>query len=159
MKRLLGLVAALAVTGACSPVPPPTGPPAAVVPTAGPDSPSPSATSTAVGTLVVQQSRIDGGFYIEGAYAYVEVTDESGRQVTRVEDPDYHLDKEIARVELPVGSYVITTYVRPCAAACPALDESTDACSLTVEVAEERLVEVQLRRRVGRPCEASIVDS
>ena len=104
------------------------------------------------------QSRVDGGFYIEGAFAYVEVTDGSGRQVARVEDPDYHLAKELARVELPAGGYVVGTYVRPCAAACPAVDGPADGCELSVDVAAAGIVIVRVERHIGRPCVVSVVD-
>lgn len=107
----------------------------------------------------MQQSRIVGAFYIEGAFAYVEVTDESGAQIARVEDPEYHLAKEIARVDLPVGQYVIWTYVRSCAASCEALDGPTDGCELTVDVVPAEIVEVRVERDVVRPCEASLIDA
>lgn len=152
---LVTLVVALA---ACSPTPPQTRSPSAAIATAVPSSLPPSPTPVALGTLVVQQSRI-GGFYIEGAFAYVEVTNESGASVARVEDPDYHLAKELARIELPAGRYVIRSYVRPCAMACPALDGPTDGCELTVDVIAAGSVEVRVERRPGQPCEASVVDS
>lgn len=107
----------------------------------------------------MQQSRIGGGFYIEGAFAYVEVTDANGEQVARVEDAEYQLAKEIARVQLPAGRYVLRTYVRPCEAACPALDGPTDGCELTVDVIAAGTVDVRVERRVGRPCEAFVADA
>lgn len=151
------LVAVVAAVTACSPAPPPPSP-SAVVPTE-PASAPPSPSLVAEGTLVVQQSRIDGGFYTEGAFVYVEVNDQSGAQVARVEDPEYHLAKELVRVELPPGRYVIATYVRPCEAACPALDGPTDRCELSVDVVAAGVVAVQIERRVGRPCAASVVGS
>ena len=153
------LVAIIAAVTACSPAPTPNRSPSALTPTVESVSPLPSTTSLALGTLVVRQSRIAGGFYIEGAFAYVEVSDESGRPVARVEDPEYHLAKELARVELPVGGYVVGTYVRPCEAACPALDGPTDRCQLTVDVVAGEVVAVHVERSVGRACRASVVGS
>ena len=98
-----------------------------------------------------------GGFYIEGAFAYVEVTDENGAEVERFEDPEYHLAKEIARVTLPAGRYEVATYVRPCEAACPRLDGPTDRCELTVDLAAAGTVEVLVQRQVGQPCNATTV--
>lgn len=86
------------------------------------------------------------------------MTDESGTRVARVEDPGYHLAKELARVELPAGRYVIRSYVRPCEAACPALDGPTDSCEVAVDIVAAGSVEVRVDRRPGRPCEASLVD-
>lgn len=109
--------------------------------------------------MVVQQSRLGGGFYIEGAFAYVEVTDADGVQVARVEDAEYNLAKELVRVQLPAGRYAVRTYVRPCEAACPALDGPTDGCELVVDVLAPGTVGVRVERRVGRPCEISLLDA
>ena len=111
-----------------------------------------------MGTLLVQQSRILGGLYIDGAVAYVEVRSETGTEVARVEDRDYHVAKEIARVGLPPGRYVVWTYVRPCEAACPALGGPMDGCQLSLDVVAGGLVQVRVERQPGRPCQASLVD-
>ena len=150
------LVAALT---ACSPAPAPTRSPSTLTPTAEPSSPPPSPSNPTLGTLVVQQSRIIGGFYIEGAFAYVEVTNESGAPVARVEDSEYHLAKELARVELTPGRYMIRSYVRSCAGSCAALDGPTDGCEFTVDIAAAGTVEVHVERQVGRPCLASLLDA
>ena len=107
------------------------------------------------GTLVVLQSRTEGAVYIEGAFAYVDVTDESGTMVARIEDPEYHLAKEIAKIDLRAGHYRIKSFVRPCHAACPVLDEPTDSCELAIDLEAARTIEVRVQRQSGRPCLAS----
>lgn len=143
--RLLLIATAV---GACSPTPDPTTS-EAVFATVEP--------LDALGTLIVQQSSIVGGLYTEGAVAYVEVSDLDGTQVASVEDPEYRVAKELMRVDLSPGRYVIGTYVRPCEAACPILDAPTDGCELPVDLVAGATIEVRVERRVGQPCRASIV--
>lgn len=149
------LVAMCTLVAGCSPMPLPTASPS---PQSSPSaSPTLASSPSASGTLVVQQARIDGGFYIEGAFAYVEVTNESGIQIERFEDPEYHLAKEIARVMLPAGGYTVVTYVRPCEAACPLLNGPRDRCEVRVDLTPGGTVEVRVQRQVGQPCNATAV--
>ena len=130
----------LVATSACSP-----SPPATAIPASTPTSASPAP----LGTLVVEQSAIVGGFYTEGAFAYVEVSDLEGTELASVKDAEYGVAKELARVELPAGRYVIGTYVRPCEAACPVLDAPTDGCELAVDIVAGETLEVLAERWYG----------
>lgn len=71
------------------------------------------------------------------------MTDESGAQVARVEDPECHREKELARVTLPAGRYVIEIDVRRCEAPCPALDGQTDGCEPSVDVVAAGIIAVE----------------
>lgn len=139
----------LAAASACWPNPSPTAVPAGT---------PPSASSASLGTLVIAQSAVVGGLYTEGAFAYVEVTDLTGKEIASAEDADYGLAKEIARLELPAGRYVIGTYVRPCEAACPILDAPTDGCELAVDIVAGETLEARVERWVGRACEVSLAE-
>jgi hypothetical protein len=148
MKSSIALwIVTVMATVACAPDPPPT---------AMPTGASPTAIQAASGTLVVTLSAIVGGFYAEGAFAYVEVSDLTGVEMASVEETEYGRAKQIARVELPAGRYVIGTYVRPCEAACPVLDGPTDGCELAVDIVAGETVEARVERRVGRTCMVSL---
>lgn len=154
--RLL-LIAVIGLA-ACSPAPPTPSPSLTppLAPTASASTePSPSP-SPALSQVVVRQRQIDVGFYTEGAVAYVEIYGSEGELVRTAETPDYHLDVEILRTALVAGRYELRTYVRPCAAACPAMDAPTDACSVELNVAATNVITVSIGRRVGRPCSAVV---
>lgn len=148
----LAVLVALALA-ACGPRPPsPSEPPSAL---SGSLTPGPVETLQS-GQLAVRQRKVDSGLYTEGAIAFVEVRDDAGSVVTRAETADYHRDLELLRTTLPAGAYSLRTYVRPCEAACPAMDAPTDECRLELTIAGGGIVGVLIERRIGR-CAASIV--
>jgi len=108
------------------------------------------------GQLVVRQRKVDSGLYTEGAVAYLEIRDGAGIVVAEVETADYHKDLELLRTPLPAGVYSLRTYVRPCEAACPAMDAPTDECRLELTITDRDTVDVLIERRIGR-CAASVV--
>lgn len=116
---------------------------------------TPTATATdanSMGELVVSQTKVGDGFYIEGAVAFIEVRDEEGSIVAQTQTNDYHLSLVVLRAVLPSGAYTLTSYLRPCAAACPHMDPPTDACVADVAITSDTAVAVLIERRIGQPC-------
>jgi hypothetical protein len=138
------------VVGSCQPV-------SAAPPTSdGCRSPGSRRMAEPLGTLVVTQGDASGGLYIDGAYAYLEVVDPDGEIVNAMEDRDYHVAKELARVALPAGLYTIRTYVQPCDGNCSDLDAPTDACETAVDMPAAATIDIHIARRVGKPCEITV---
>jgi hypothetical protein len=105
--------------------------------------------------VVTQGDAAEGGLYIEGAIAYLEVADQDGEVIEDLDEPDYLGEKELTRIDVPAGRYVVRMFVRPCAGNCGELDPPTDHCETTVDVPADSVVEVHIARRVGDPCEIS----
>ena len=89
MRIKLGLVLVLLVAACATPVPSPS--------TSATAAPKPSPTGTnspspAVATVVVRQEALGGrGFYIEGAYAFVEIKSADGSLAAAAQTDRYHL--------------------------------------------------------------------
>lgn len=156
MRRLLAILTfGLAV--ACAPTPPTPSPSVSSEPSTSPSSSASPTAEAATGILVVRQRKTDSGLYTEGAVAFLEIRDEAGQLVNATETPNYHLDAELLRADLPPGRYTIGSHVRPCEAACPAMDPPTDGCSLELAIEPGATVHVLVERRVAQPCAASVL--
>jgi hypothetical protein len=107
----------------------------------------------AAATVVVLQAELGGrGFYTEGAYAFVEIRTAGGLLVSSVQTDRYHLAQELLRTHLASGEYALLTYVRPCEAACPAMDAPTDQCETTFNAGAAGSIVITVRRSVGQAC-------
>lgn len=150
MRIKLGLVLVLLVAACATPVPSPS--------TSATAAPKPSPTGTnspspAVATVVIRQEALGGrGFYIEGAYAFVEIKSADGSLAAAAQTDRYHLAQELLRTELRSGDYTLLTYVRPCEAACPLMDPPTDRCEATFTAPPAGLIVMTIRRSIGQAC-------
>lgn len=149
------LLSAALLLAACAPAPPsPTSPDSSTL--APTSSASTSPTGAAPATLIIRQRFSESGFYTEGAFAYVELFEADGRVVQRWETMDYHLDRELVHVTVARGRYDLRSYVRPCEAACPALDGPMAACNVIINLGAGETVTIEIDRRL-RTCEAKRV--
>lgn len=107
----------------------------------------------AAATVVVLQAELGGrGFYTEGAYAFVEIRTADGLLVASVQTNRYRLAQELLRTQLEAGEYVLLTYVRPCEAACPAVDAPTDQCDTAFSAGAAGSIVITVRRYLGQAC-------
>lgn len=106
---------------------------------------------------MIRQRSAGSGLYTEGAVAFVEIRDTGGALVDELQTPDYLSAAELLRLQLAPGRYEVRSCVRPCEAACPAMDTPTDACTISLAVEPAKTVAVMIERRVGAPCIASTV--
>lgn len=137
---------------ACAPAP--TVPPSVAPATQAPSpTTSPSiAPSPGSATLIVTQAFVGEGWYTEGAYAYVELSDPSGVVVERAETTEYHLEQEVARFTVEEGSYQLRSYVRSCNGACQALSPPSEACDAAIELKPRDELTIRIERTL-RGCE------
>lgn len=155
-RSVLSLLALTASVGlaACSPIlPRPSNEGGTEVhPEAVTGSPSPAtATATATATLIVRQVFVGEGFFTEGAYAYVELLDSTGRLVDQAEASEYRIEYDLAAFTVDAGEYELRSYVRPCNGSCEVLDAPTAACAGTVELPAGSNIRVRIERTL-RSC-------
>jgi D-alanyl-D-alanine dipeptidase len=115
----------------------------------------PAAASAARGTLdyrqVLDTSR---GAYVEGSFSYVSVSD--GRGAVVLEREYRQRTRFRLRQPLRAGRYRVTSFQRPCAAGCAALDPPTDACARRLRVLPRGRTVVRVVIRPGRGCTMSV---
>jgi len=150
--RAIPAVLMLAVA-ACAPMPPSPSPsPSAARSTDIPPPSASAAPSSGSAILIVTQAFTGEGWYTEGAYAYVELSDATGAVVERVETTEYRVEQELARFVIDAGRYELRSYVRSCNGACEALAPPSEACDAMLDLrsGEERSVRIE---RTLRRCE------
>lgn len=147
MRLKVGLAISLVLASCAAPDPTPV-PQRSSSPTRVVQSP-PLVASPGSSTIVVRQSAFAGnGFYTEGAEAFIEIYGFDGTLAASARTSEYRLDKELLRTELQAGNYVARSYVRPCQAACPALDAPTASCELSFAAQPGRTVELKITRSI-----------
>jgi len=108
--------------------------------------------------LVVDQRRVGGALYAEGAFSYLTLETSDGRPVLEEEFTDTRLTRPLVDKTLSAGSYRMLSYQRPCDASCPGpgatgyLDPPTDRCSVTFELLEGQLLRASVELRPGEGC-------
>jgi hypothetical protein len=75
----------------------------------------------------VIQRTSDAAVYVEGSISYVRVT-EGSRTILDAE-PQGVGQRRVLNVALDPGTYLLTSYQRPCGGNCGTLDPPTDRCS------------------------------
>lgn len=127
----------------------------------GPSGPSTlAATSSPNSTsrLVVDQRRVGGALYTEGAFSYLTIETSDGRPVLEEEFTDTRLTRPLVDKILPAGSYRMSSFQRPCEASCPSpgaagtLDPATDRCSVTFDLLEGQSLSASVELRPGEGC-------
>ena len=118
---------------------------------------APAASPAARGTLDYRQTLDSSrGTYIEGSFSYVNVTNARGRVV--MEREYRQRGRFRLRRPLPAGRYRVTSFQRPCAGNCAALDPPTDSCARRLRVLPRGRTLVRVTVRPGRGCTMRVVE-
>lgn len=114
-------------------------------------------TGAATPRLHVEQI-LEGGFYTEGSFGYVEVF-EAGSGDLAFEQVFTGEGPPVLDVELAAGRYRLVSFQRPCEASCPggatpggALDPPTDRCEATFESTPGATVVATISVTPGQGC-------
>lgn len=107
--------------------------------------------SPATATLIVRQAFVGEGFFTEGAHAYVELLDSTGRLVDQAEATEYRIEYDLAAFTVEAGEYELRSYVRPCDGSCEVLDAPTAACADTIDLQAGSEVRIRIERTL-RSC-------
>lgn len=92
------------------------------------------------------------GVYTEGSIAHVLLENAEGGKIV---DRDYgEGSRNRPRFDgaLPVGSYRLTSYQRPCDGSCDSLDPPTDRCSLGMQLNKGEIVTATIHLSPGQGC-------
>lgn len=153
MRLAVAAAVALLTAWCASPTPSPSG--SVAPPSIASASASPRV-ATAKMVVVRQEALTGSGFYTEGGYAFVEIRAADGALISSAQTDRYHLAQDLIRIQLSLGTYSVVSFVRPCEAACPAMDLPTDSCEGAIDVEDSALL-VTIARAIGRPCAVNIV--
>jgi D-alanyl-D-alanine dipeptidase len=116
----------------------------------------PAAASAARGTLDYRQALDSSrGTYAEGAFSYVSVSDARGQVVL---ERAFQRARFRLRHPFPAGRYRVTSFQRPCAGNCAALDPPTDSCARRLEILPRGRSVVRVTVRPGRGCRMGVVE-
>ena len=119
----------------------------------GEDGPGSNAEADPATGVFVEQRVVGGGIYIEGAFSYLEVKDESGATVAEGKES---LRGEVSfRFPLPPGDYVLVSYQRPCSGNCGSLDPPRERCEAEITISD-RFERVRVNVTPGSGCEIDL---
>ncbi len=124
-----------------------------------PSTEQPTTTTTAVtGRLRITQHQTSC-CYTEGQVSFLTVRDASGVEVANREFQAINPILPVVDLGLPIGTYDVESYQRPCDGNCGFLDAATDQCKLQVDVAAGAEVFLTASFAPGEGCSIAQTDT